>query len=300
MEDRSADKKKHILQSAMKLFATQGYVQTTMQEIAQYCKMSKGSVYQHYASKEELLLSIFKYYFRLLYDRVQIIERDPLVTPRERLKKKIEVHMVMLSEYPEFTTMQMRENAGFANKEIHQFLQQVSLDNTRSIMNDLTDMYGNAISPYKLDLTLLLNGIITTYLNVILLEEVTVKLDRLSDYALDLVDLNAQKLLQSRPEPFMKEEDWPALLHAIRQEPQKAMHPLVLVQKMREELSRQNLPPQRYQDAIDSLAVLEQELMEIQPRRVIVLGMLANLNRVETLRPVCDQLETAVQHLNRL
>ena len=284
----------------MKLFATQGYVQTTMQEIAQYCKMSKGSVYQHYASKEELLLSIFKYYFRLLYDRVQIIERDPLLTPRERMKKKIEVHMVMLSEYPEFTTMQMRENAGFANKEIHQFLQQVSLDNTRSIMNDLTDMYGNAISPYKLDLTLLLNGIITTYLNVILLEEVTVKLDRLSDYALDLVDLNAQKLLQSRPEPFMKEEDWPALLHAIRQEPQKAMHPLVLVQKMREELSRQNLPPQRYKDSIDSLAVLEQELMEIQPRRVIVLGMLANLNRVETLRPVCDQLETAVQHLNRL
>lgn len=284
----------------MKLFATQGYVQTTMQEIAQYCKMSKGSVYQHYASKEELLLSIFKYYFRLLYDRVQIIERDPLLTPRERMKKKIEVHMVMLSEYPEFTTMQMRENAGFANKEIHQFLQQVSLDNTRSIMNDLTDMYGNAISPYKLDLTLLLNGIITTYLNVILLEEVTVKLDRLSDYALDLVDLNAQKLLQSRPEPFMKEEDWPALLHAIRQEPQKAMHPLVLVQKIREELSRQSLPPERYQDAIDSLAVLEQELMEIQPRRVIVLGMLANLNRVETLRPVCDQLETAVQHLNRL
>lgn len=26
-------------------------------------------------------------------------------------------------------------------------------------MNDLTDMYGNAISPYKLDLTLLLSGI---------------------------------------------------------------------------------------------------------------------------------------------
>ncbi|BFH14650.1 hypothetical protein J6TS7_61490 [Paenibacillus dendritiformis] len=40
--------------------------------------------------------------------------------------------------------------------------------------------------------------------------------------------------------------------------------------------------------------------MEIQPRRVIVLGMLANLNRVETLRPLCVQLETAVQHLNRL
>ncbi|WII39798.1 TetR/AcrR family transcriptional regulator [Paenibacillus thiaminolyticus] len=300
MEDRSADKKKYILQSAMKLFATQGYVQTTMQEIAQYCKMSKGSVYQHYASKEELLLNIFKYYYRLLYDRMQIIERDPLLTPRERMKKKIEVHMVMWSEYPEFTTMQMRENAGFANKEIHQFLQQVSLDNTRSIMNDFTDMYGNAISPYKLDLTLQLHGIISTYLNVLLLEEVTVKLDRLSDYALDLVDLNAQKLLQSRPEPFMKEEDWPALLHAISQEPQKAMHPLVLVQKMREELSRQSLPPEQYQDATDSLAVLEQELMEIQPRRVIVLGMLANLKRLETLRPVCDQLETAVQHLKRL
>ncbi|MEW9107527.1 TetR/AcrR family transcriptional regulator, partial [Paenibacillus sp.] len=48
MEELMPEKKKQILLSAMKLFASKGFMQTTMQEVASFCKMSKGSVYQYY------------------------------------------------------------------------------------------------------------------------------------------------------------------------------------------------------------------------------------------------------------
>lgn len=51
-----------------------GYVQTTMQEIAEACKISKSSVYQQFSSKEALL-----------------VERERHPSPRERLERSPEL-----------------------------------------------------------------------------------------------------------------------------------------------------------------------------------------------------------------
>ncbi len=48
-------RKENILQFARHLFATKGYAETTMDDIAQACKMQKASLYHYFASKQQIL-----------------------------------------------------------------------------------------------------------------------------------------------------------------------------------------------------------------------------------------------------
>lgn len=47
-----------IIEAATKLFAENGYQQTTIAEISKMVNLAEGSIYEHFRSKEEILLTI--------------------------------------------------------------------------------------------------------------------------------------------------------------------------------------------------------------------------------------------------
>ena len=55
-----------IIQAAMKNFAQTGYSETSMDDIANSAGVSKGGLYHHFPSKEDLFLSVLKKYQQLL------------------------------------------------------------------------------------------------------------------------------------------------------------------------------------------------------------------------------------------
>ena len=59
---RKADpnKRKTILQAAARVFARKGYAATRMIEVADAAKVGKGTIYQYFPSKEELLFCVFE------------------------------------------------------------------------------------------------------------------------------------------------------------------------------------------------------------------------------------------------
>ena len=56
---RSNNRNELLLDAAAELFATQGFRSTTMRDIAKASGMLPGSIYYHYASKEELLIAVY-------------------------------------------------------------------------------------------------------------------------------------------------------------------------------------------------------------------------------------------------
>ena len=56
--DQSASTRKIILDAAARCFAEKGYSACSMQEIAERAHMSKGAIYGHFSSKEELFRTI--------------------------------------------------------------------------------------------------------------------------------------------------------------------------------------------------------------------------------------------------
>lgn len=53
------DKKQQIIQSAIELFAANGYEKTSIAAICEHAKVSKGAVFHHFKNKEELLRAVF-------------------------------------------------------------------------------------------------------------------------------------------------------------------------------------------------------------------------------------------------
>ena len=54
--------KKEILKAAMKIFVVNGYSDTKMDDIALGAGLSKGAVYHHFNSKNELFLSLIDFF----------------------------------------------------------------------------------------------------------------------------------------------------------------------------------------------------------------------------------------------
>lgn len=93
MRKKSGNKDQSILSAAIKLIAKQGYHGTTVQEIAFEAGIGVGSVYSYYASKEEILDTIFT---NLWNDLICDIER--ISAGDSSYDHKIEEHTAKLFE----------------------------------------------------------------------------------------------------------------------------------------------------------------------------------------------------------
>lgn len=72
---RSDDKRRRILQAAVKVFARKGYHGARVSEIAQKARVADGTIYLYFRNKEDIIVSLF--------DEVM---REHLVEKRERLE----------------------------------------------------------------------------------------------------------------------------------------------------------------------------------------------------------------------
>ena len=66
--------KERILETALELFAQSGYLGTSMSDIAGELRITKGALYKHYTSKQEILSSIVKRMNKMDYERAEEYE----------------------------------------------------------------------------------------------------------------------------------------------------------------------------------------------------------------------------------
>lgn len=73
-------KRIHILKTAARVFADEGYSRSSMAQVARDCGISKANIYHYYDSKDALLFDILDNYLRALRDRVRdlpLAGKDP-------------------------------------------------------------------------------------------------------------------------------------------------------------------------------------------------------------------------------
>ena len=70
----AGDTKERILETALELFAQSGYLGTSMSDIAKQLGITKGALYKHYTSKQEILDSIVERMNRMDYERAEEYE----------------------------------------------------------------------------------------------------------------------------------------------------------------------------------------------------------------------------------
>jgi AcrR family transcriptional regulator len=73
------DTKEKIFDAAVDLFAEKGYDRVSIRDIARAVGVTEGAVYKHYASKEEILESIFTFVEGRIYPQVPEASLDALI-----------------------------------------------------------------------------------------------------------------------------------------------------------------------------------------------------------------------------
>jgi len=104
------DSRQEILRTAARLFQQRGYDATSMNDVAAALKLSKGGLYHHFQSKDEILFEIMNHAMEITQERVLNPVRG-IVDPEERLRALIRLHIeVVLSPRDREITVMLHEN----------------------------------------------------------------------------------------------------------------------------------------------------------------------------------------------
>ncbi|WP_376796904.1 TetR/AcrR family transcriptional regulator, partial [Thermogemmatispora sp.] len=85
-EKQRQEREALILQAAEEVFCEKGYHETSIEEIAARVGIAKGTVYLHFASKEELLAALFQRDTEQVLAEVEALASAPGRSARERLE----------------------------------------------------------------------------------------------------------------------------------------------------------------------------------------------------------------------
>lgn len=76
-----------LLDSATRLFGTRGYAATSLDDIAQDCKLTIGAIYHHFGNKKNLFAAVNERAERRIIDACdKVQDTDPLRTMKKRWK----------------------------------------------------------------------------------------------------------------------------------------------------------------------------------------------------------------------
>jgi TetR/AcrR family transcriptional regulator, cholesterol catabolism regulator len=108
--EATIEPRQEILRTAARLFQQQGYDATSMNDVAAALKLSKGGLYHHFQSKDEILFHIMSHAMDITEERVINAVRR-IENPEERLRTLIRLHIgVVLSEEDREITVMLHEN----------------------------------------------------------------------------------------------------------------------------------------------------------------------------------------------
>jgi len=108
--ETTIEPRQEILRTAARLFQQQGYDATSMNDVAAALRLSKGGLYHHFQSKDEILFHILSHAMDITEEQVINVVRK-VEGAEQRLRTLIRLHIeVVLSAEDREITVMLHEN----------------------------------------------------------------------------------------------------------------------------------------------------------------------------------------------
>ncbi|MBM4760923.1 TetR/AcrR family transcriptional regulator [Bacillus sp. B15-48] len=152
------DRKKHVIKMAHQLFMEKGFQNTSIQDILEYSGISKGTFYNYFSSKNELLIENFKSLFEKLERKRDqlLIGQDPanieVFTRQIELQMRTNRENHLISLFDEVYTSN--------DDELKEFLRQYQLRAIRWVYDRFIDLFGEYRKPYLFDCAIMFSAIL--------------------------------------------------------------------------------------------------------------------------------------------
>ncbi|MFP5112030.1 TetR/AcrR family transcriptional regulator [Bacillaceae bacterium C204] len=152
------DRKQHVVNMAHQLFIEKGFQATSIQDILDYSGISKGTFYNYFSSKSELLIAIYK----TIYKKLEKERNDLLIGQKpssiEIFIKQVEMQMITNRKYKLIALYE--EVLSSNDADLKQFVQRSRLNSLRWYYNRFIDIFGEEKKPFLLDCAIMFQGIL--------------------------------------------------------------------------------------------------------------------------------------------
>lgn len=113
-----------LLTAAQKLFVSQGFRQTTVDQIAKSAKLTKGAVYFYFKSKTEILLKLLDGAEQIVLQPISRVNENTSYTPDEKIAVMINKQAMLGVTHPNevllliLTSLEMKRRVGSVAKKV--------------------------------------------------------------------------------------------------------------------------------------------------------------------------------------
>lgn len=293
-----SEKRHHILEVAIRLFARKGYHATSIQEIVDELGIAKGSLYFHFKSKEDLLISIYNYYIDLIYNQMTELNEEGSYSPRERVELLIVQHFKFISEHRDFIKMQMQDKV-VVSKEIQNVLLELRSRTLQWRMEQILEIYGAEMKPYAYDGAALLGSMMGEFLSYVIFDEKKFDYHQLASFIADRLDDIMFGMQAKGKQPLLDESILQGKLCTPQVLEKREQVMLGIIREMKALITEWEIESEtghlEQNEVRSSLSVLEEELQKEEPQMILVKGMLAYLKELDI-----PGLEQHIKQLQKL
>ncbi|MEX3913737.1 TetR/AcrR family transcriptional regulator [Bacillus paralicheniformis] len=268
------EKEEKIIKAGLHLFAKNGFASTTIQDIANECNISKGAFYLHFKSKEALLLAIIKYYIDRTMENMKIIQQKNF-PPKETFKEQIAYQFSESKEHRDFILVMISEHSIPENSKIEEYFKNVSQKFHETYQNALSAAYGDIVKPYLSDLSVIVQGIVQSYQNLFIFNELDIDFYELADFIMRRIDDMIDGMVQNGEQPILAGRTYSYYRNAGNTADKHT------ILRELEDAKRQPALPE---DILITLDVIEEELKKDSPRIPVLQGMLTNLEHQDNVQ----------------
>ncbi|WP_047986009.1 TetR/AcrR family transcriptional regulator [Ornithinibacillus californiensis] len=193
-------KKQLIMEKALELFAKQGFEATSVQQITDYCGISKGAFYLSFKSKDELILAIIDHFMEQISIDIDYTVRN--VTTDRIMYHFFHTIFLAFSRHANFAKILMKEQTHSLNSKLLTKMQYYDRRTDQTILSIIENVYGNKIKGNKFDLVFAIKGLMNGYANFILFNEIEMDLELISNSLVEKTEILAKHVTI----PFITEE----------------------------------------------------------------------------------------------
>lgn len=199
-------KKRQIIEAAVKLFAQNGYYSTSMQAIADQCGISKGALYLHFKSKEELLVSILEFFQSDTLEKMALISRDDSLSPKEKFEQQLYVYFYNSLYHSDFIKTETREQLNPKSDAVKEYVRRTRKRMLNWKKEVLLSTYGEIIQPFLWDLVFIFHAILIEYRQLLVFEKRAFDLKRTAAFIVECIDSLVHHFLSRQVQPIIMPE----------------------------------------------------------------------------------------------
>ncbi|MDM5356737.1 TetR/AcrR family transcriptional regulator [Peribacillus sp. ACCC06369] len=279
------EKHKMIIDKSVELFAEKGYHATSVQEIAEKCGIAKGSFYNYFKSKEELLVSIFKYYYEALTDSLLDLELDASLSSKDKFLRQITVHIEHVTGNTNLIKMMMQEQMIHISKELDRFLHYIHEEGMIWFKRKIIELYPGLSADLLPDCTIMLDSLFKGYIGILIRKKNAFEVELLPNFILNRMD-SIIASLQIKDDPLLKQ--FPLHECSLRDlSPKEEIHSIISRMLEVETRKEEGMETNKYTEA---LKVIQEEFSKVRPSPIILESLLLFLEKNEKRSHLCSKL----------